>query len=184
MPFDYSLDFQSTDFRLHPQLYRVGVGEQGVLLVQPYKSEILPLWRFKTPQIATQSSERIYSKFLDYLKDGDFVGADMARKFLQMGYTRARRYANHKSGQKYASATSLQENIDRQTQVKAKPYPYSSGSKNKPVSGNASILTPEADRFTNQKALSANIFYDKWQQAKNHPHYIQLKADHISKYGK
>ncbi len=26
----------------------------------------------------------------------------MARKFLQMGYTRARRYANHKSGRKYA----------------------------------------------------------------------------------
>ena len=26
---------------------------------------------------------------------------DMARKFLQMGYTRARRYANHRSGEKY-----------------------------------------------------------------------------------
>jgi hypothetical protein len=26
---------------------------------------------------------------------------DMARKFLQMGYTRARRYANHRSGKKY-----------------------------------------------------------------------------------
>ena len=26
---------------------------------------------------------------------------DMARKFLQMGYTRARRYANHKSGRKW-----------------------------------------------------------------------------------
>ena len=25
----------------------------------------------------------------------------MARKFLQMGYTRSRRYANHKSGKKY-----------------------------------------------------------------------------------
>lgn len=25
----------------------------------------------------------------------------MARKFLQMGYTRSRRYANHKSGRKY-----------------------------------------------------------------------------------
>jgi hypothetical protein len=25
----------------------------------------------------------------------------MARKFLQMGYTRARRYANHKGGKKY-----------------------------------------------------------------------------------
>lgn len=27
---------------------------------------------------------------------------DMARKFLQMGYTRSRRYANHRSGRKYA----------------------------------------------------------------------------------
>jgi hypothetical protein len=26
----------------------------------------------------------------------------MARKFLQMGYTRARRYANYKGGRKYA----------------------------------------------------------------------------------
>ncbi len=26
----------------------------------------------------------------------------MARKFLQMGYTRSRRYANHRSGRKYA----------------------------------------------------------------------------------
>jgi hypothetical protein len=26
---------------------------------------------------------------------------DMARKFLQMGYTRSRRYANHSSGRKY-----------------------------------------------------------------------------------
>ncbi len=27
------------------------------------------------------------------LADEDFVGADMARRFLQMGYTRSRRYA-------------------------------------------------------------------------------------------
>src|SRR5688500_2416409 len=27
---------------------------------------------------------------------------DMARKFLQMGFTRARRYANHKSGRKWS----------------------------------------------------------------------------------
>ena len=26
---------------------------------------------------------------------------DMARKFLEMGFTRARRYANHSSGRKY-----------------------------------------------------------------------------------
>ena len=32
----------------------------------------------------------------------DFVGADMTRKFIQMGMTRARRYANWKGGRKYA----------------------------------------------------------------------------------
>jgi hypothetical protein len=30
---------------------------------------------------------------------------DMARKFLQMGYTRSRRYANHRSGRKYEKGT-------------------------------------------------------------------------------
>ncbi|MCZ8520780.1 MULTISPECIES: DUF4385 domain-containing protein [Paenibacillus] len=100
--FDYTLDYKSLDLRRHPQLYRVGRGEQGVLLVEPYKSEILPHWRFKTPDIAKDSSEKIYGMFLEYKAAGDFVGMDMARKFLQMGYTRARRYANHPGGRKYA----------------------------------------------------------------------------------
>jgi hypothetical protein len=43
--------------------------------------------------------------FLDYRAKDDFVGMDMARKFLQMGYTRSRRYANHRSGRKYAAGT-------------------------------------------------------------------------------
>src|SRR5687767_8286510 len=102
VPFYYTLDFKKLDFRKHPELYRVGKGEQGVLMVEPYKSEILPHWRFKDPETAAVSSEKIYDMFLEYLQIHDFVGADMARKFLQMGYTRARRYANHKSGRKYA----------------------------------------------------------------------------------
>jgi hypothetical protein len=28
--FDYSMDFKNTDFREHPELYRIGKGEQGV----------------------------------------------------------------------------------------------------------------------------------------------------------
>jgi hypothetical protein len=99
--FDYSLDFKAIDFRQHPELYRIGRGEQGVLLVEPYKSEILPYWKFKTPEIARQSADAIYNLFLTYKTQQDFVGMDMARKFLQMGYTRSRRYANHKSGRKY-----------------------------------------------------------------------------------
>ncbi|MDL5056256.1 DUF4385 domain-containing protein [Geitlerinema calcuttense] len=99
--FDYSLDYKAIDFRQHPELYCIGRGEQGVLLVEPYKSEILPYWKFKTPEIARHSADQIYSLFLTYKAEGDFVGMDMARKFLQMGYTRSRRYANHKSGRKY-----------------------------------------------------------------------------------
>lgn len=79
------------------------MSEQGVLLCQPYKSEILPLWRFKTPNDATHSSSAIEQLYQSYKQRGDFIGQDMARKFLQMGYTRSRRYANHKGGRKYDS---------------------------------------------------------------------------------
>jgi hypothetical protein len=103
--FDYTLDFESLDFRRRPDLYRVGKGEQGVLLVEPYKGEILPHWRFKSVVEARKSSAKIYRMFLAYLKAEDFPGADMARKFLQMGWTRARRYANHTGGRKYDTTT-------------------------------------------------------------------------------
>ncbi|WP_374950977.1 DUF4385 domain-containing protein [Mucilaginibacter sp.] len=90
-----------TDYRKHPEAYRIGKGEQGVLICEPYKTEIGRHWRFKTEAIAQESSQHIYAMFLNYLQDEDFVGADMARKFLQMGFTRARRYANYKGGKKY-----------------------------------------------------------------------------------
>jgi len=89
------------DYRKHPELYRVGKGEQGVLICEPYKTEIGRYWRFKDSAIATESSEKIFDLFTYYLDANDFVGADMVRKYLQMGYTRARRYANYKSGKKY-----------------------------------------------------------------------------------
>lgn len=99
--FNYNQDFKTIDFRKHPELYQVGVGEQGVLLVEPYKSELLPHWRFRTPEIAKESSKKLYDMFLEYKAKDDFVGMDMARKFLQMGWTRSRRYANHKTGRKW-----------------------------------------------------------------------------------
>lgn len=109
MPFDYDLDFDTIDFRKNPELYRVGKGEQGVLLVEPYKGEILPHWRFKTPEIAQESCDKIAGMFEEYRKEDDFVGMDMARKFIQMGYTRARRYTNYKGGRKYNEDGSIKE---------------------------------------------------------------------------
>ena len=67
-------------------------------MVQPYKSELLPLWRFRTPEVATTSAAALLEKFYAYRVAGDFVGMDMARKYLQMGWTRSRRYADHKGG--------------------------------------------------------------------------------------
>lgn len=103
-PVSYADAYRNVDFRKHPQKYRVGRGEQGVLIAEPYKSEILPHWRFSTPKAAETSAQKIYDMFLQYKQAEDFVGMDMARKFLQMGFTRARRYANHSTGTKYDSS--------------------------------------------------------------------------------
>lgn len=88
------------DYRVHPDAYRVGRGEEGVFHVQPYKGELLPLWRFATMPEAEASIAALREKFAAYRAAGDFVGMDMTRKYLQMGYTRARRYANHRTGRK------------------------------------------------------------------------------------
>lgn len=138
------------DYRQHPELYKVGKGEQGVSICQPYKNEIGTLWRFKTPEIAQESSKQIYQMFLDYLAKGEFVGADLARKYLQMGFTRARRYTNYKGGRKYDVA-------DYHLLEKGTGDP--------------------------QKALSADIFYHKWQKAEANSQYAAEKKAWKAKHG-
>ena len=99
--FDYNLDYKNTLFKRNDPRYRIGRGEQGVLLVRPYTNDICKYWKFRTPKIAEESAKTIYKMYLDYREKSDFVGMDMCRKFLEMGFTRARRYANHKDGNKY-----------------------------------------------------------------------------------
>jgi|GEM_PF-636984 len=103
----YADAYRAIDFRKHPELYRVGRGEEGVLVAEPYRSELLPLWRFRTPEVARASAAALWSAFVRYRRARDYVGMDMARKYLQMGFTRARRYANHRSGTKYDAAGTL-----------------------------------------------------------------------------
>jgi len=91
----------TTDYKRNPELYHIGRGQQGVLICEPYKSNICQHWRFKTVQEAELSSQKILSMFYGFVDEEDFVGADMAKKFLHMGFTRARRYANHRDGKKY-----------------------------------------------------------------------------------
>lgn len=159
--FNYDLDYRNLNLREQPDLYRVGKGEMGVLLVRPYKDEILPHWKFKTPEIARESSEKIYQLFLDYKKKGDFIGMDMARKFLQMGYTRSRRYANHRTGQKYDG-------------------PVPDDKKGQSGAHGREQLPRDEDPV---KAESARIFYGKYLEAREDAEYKRLKKEWQEKYG-
>lgn len=176
-PFDYSRNFSEINFRKNPELYQVGKGEQGVLSVEPYKSEILPHWRFKTPDIAKQSAKKIYSLFQEYKKNSDFVGMDMARKFIQMGYTRSRRYANHKSGRKYSTK-------DKESQPKvispAPPYKTKRNQEHHVKSRVKEVLPLDPDP---QKAQSAEIFRTYYEQVKKDVTYQKLKEEHQNLYG-
>lgn len=159
--FDYSRNYKELDLRAQPELYAIGRGEQGVLLVEPYKSEILPYWRFKNPEVAEISANKIYSLFLDYLEQKDFVGADMARKFIQMGYTRARRYTNYKGGKKYVG-------------------PVPDDKKGQSGAHGRAQHERQEDPI---KAASARIFKAKWDTAKKHPEYLAQKKEFLEKYG-
>ena len=119
--FDYSIDYKNELFRPNDIRYRIGRGEQGVLLVRPYTDVICRHWRFKTLKEARISSQKIFEMYLDYRIQKDFVGMDMCRKFLEMGFTRARRYANHKDGKKYGKdGKVLPQEKDWATSEKAK----------------------------------------------------------------
>ena len=117
--FDYKLDYKNILFKPNDTRYRIGRGEQGVLLVRPYTNDICKHWKFKTPYIAQQSAQKIFDLYLDYRCNKDFVGMDMCRKFLEMGFTRARRYANHKEGKKYKNGKIIPQEKDALTSQKA-----------------------------------------------------------------
>lgn len=131
-----------------------------MLLAEPYKSELLPHWKFATPKDAEISSKKILELFYTYKDADDFVGMDMARKFLQMGFTRSRRYANHKGGIKY----------DGPVPADKKGQSGAHGRKELPRSPEDPV-----------KAESAKIFYARYETAKNDEAYQRMKDAHKKK---
>jgi len=129
--------------------YEVARGEMGVLSFEPYKSLILPYWAFRTVPIAQNSAEVLWSIFGSYIERGDFVGADMTRKFIQMGMTRAKRYANHKGGRKY----------DKDGKVLAK------------WSGE------DVDGKRKEKEEASEIFKGYWRRCTSSGKYLELKEE-------
>lgn len=89
------------DFRENPEAYEIGRGEAGVFKIEPYKSELLPLWTIKTLEGAREAAEALYEQYERYKEADEFVGMDMVRKYLQMGWTRSLRYAKYPGGKKH-----------------------------------------------------------------------------------
>ena len=73
---------------------------------------------------------------------------DMAKKFLHMGFTRSRRYANHRDGKKWT--------------------------KN---GGEWKVLPQELDAMTCEKAESAEIFKAAWKEARENKTYLKMKKN-------
>jgi hypothetical protein len=96
-----SLVVDETDVRENPDAYEVGRGEHGAFAFQPYKDELLDLWGIKSEAEAEEAAAAIHERFREYRDAGDFPGMDMARKYLQMGWTRSLRYAKYPGGRKY-----------------------------------------------------------------------------------
>ncbi|KAF5872833.1 putative cytoplasmic protein [Botrytis fragariae] len=128
--------------------YRIQRGEQGVLTYEPYKSYLLPLWRFRTPSIAEKSSKALYEEFLRFYEEDDFVGMDMSRKFIQMGMTRSKRYANHKGGRKY--------DIGKDGQKEE-------------------IEKSQGHEGQEDKLIASGIFKEMWERCRGHEGYKALK---------
>ena len=76
--FNYDLDYKNILFP-NDSRYRIGRGEQGVLLVRPYTDRICKYWRFKRK--AEMSAQTIFNIFLEYRDSKDFVGMDMCVSF-------------------------------------------------------------------------------------------------------
>ena len=76
---------------------------------------------------------------------------DMTRKFIQMGYTRSRRYANHAGGRKYKKGSE-----------------ESSG-------GKKELPRSEDHKGKKEKEASAGVFKEYWERCKAHEGYQTKK---------
>ncbi|MCJ1477691.1 hypothetical protein MMC13_006364 [Lambiella insularis] len=165
---------------LSPSTYRYTPNETSVFssspLLLPYKTALLPLWRFRTPAIARKSSSAIYARFLSYDAEDDFVGMDMCRKYLQMGMTRAKRYANYRGGRKYAGGKGEGEG-EEDGMVVAKTEEGSGKRKGK---CRVQVVKSDGHAGKEDKEEASQIFREVWEMAKAHPGYAEKKRVYLA----
>jgi hypothetical protein len=141
------------DFRDHPERYRHTSDERGAFKIEPYKSELLPEWGIATLADAEEGAATIHERYREYRADDDFVGMDMARKYLQMGWTRALRYAKYPGGQKY-------ERADDGTRVERNPQEW----------------------YDEEKREIALVYREYLDRVREDPAYERAKRQHREQY--
>ncbi|MFC4436371.1 MULTISPECIES: DUF4385 domain-containing protein [Natrialbaceae] len=155
-----------TDFRENPDEYEIGRGEEGVFKVEPYKSELLPLWSYADEGSAEESAEAIYERYERYRENDEFPGMDMARKYLQMGYTRAMRYAKYPGGRKYDESEAHSASDGERTAS------ASDGSER------------EAKQWADdEKRAAALVFESYWERVREDQAYQNAKERHRDRHG-
>jgi len=145
---DWSLDYSEC-----PEDYVIGRGQFGVLKYKPYKSEMLQFWQYADEAAAREAAPEIYGRFRKYVQEGSLPGADMAKKFLHMGFTRAMRYAKYPGGKKY----------DDDGNERTAHGPDTTGQ------------WADAD-----KRAAACVYKEYWDRARNTNEYQKLKELHRS----
>ena len=76
------------NYRKTPLSYEITDDCGGIYTCEPYKSVLLGVWRFSTPEVSEKSASSIREMFFKYLDEADFVGADLALKYLRAGSSR------------------------------------------------------------------------------------------------
>jgi hypothetical protein len=142
------------DFRAHPERYRYTADERGAFKIEPYKGELLDLWTISDLDGAREAVSAIRAQFERYRADRDFVGMDMARKYLQMGWTRALRYAKYPGGQKY-------ERREDGTRVERDPREW----------------------YDEEKREIAGVYRDALDRVREDDVYLTLRERHRERYG-
>ena len=79
----------NVNYRKSPLSYEITDDCGGIYTCEPYKSVLLDVWRFSTPEASEKSAASIGGMFFEYLDEGDFVGADLALKYLRAGSSRS-----------------------------------------------------------------------------------------------
>jgi len=98
---DYS---KEVNYKKDPEEYDTSTGVSGVFSVSPYKDQLIKDFTFKNVKQSRKSAKNLYNKFKLYREKMDFIGMDMTRKFLELGYLQSLRFSKFPGGKKYTKS--------------------------------------------------------------------------------